>query len=705
MSKRKETARKMKRGATVAFVLGIVLFCRLTPVRAQADPWPMFRHDAARTGRSDYAGPRSVSLEWSWVADVDVRSSPAVGGDGRLYVATRCSGVDGLFALGSDGISLWDYAVYVTPDASPALSPDGRVYLGSGDRRIYAINSTGDPWTGGTLSWSYTVGDGVYSSAAAGSDGRLYVGSWDNRVYALASSGTLLWSYLTGDDVDSSPALGSEGQVYVGSWDARVYALTSSGSLLWSYATGDDVDSSTALGFDGSIYVGSWDNRVYAFTLSGSLSWSYMTGALVASSPAVGSYGTIYIGSYDNRLYAFDSGGSLSWSYVTGGNVYSSPAIGSDGAVYFGSYDYRVYAVDSAGSFLWAYTTGGAVISSPSIGSDGRIYAGSDDNNLYCLRESAPVVPLSLMKNEGGDYSLYGYEPPASGDWSYWDAAARNPSPLGRDLWIIPSGNDAFAMTEVDAVDGGEQELAVLKAVGGSDHCLYVYNVPFVGDWSYWNAASRNPSPLARDFWMITAGNDTVLLADGGSHIAAMKDQSGDYNLYLYDVPYPGDWSYWDAAARNPSALARDFWQIPGGNDAVAMCGLDTTDDGHADSILVVRNEYGDYNVYLWNMPVPGDWTYCDAVARNPSPRARDLWVIPHRNDIAQVAGVNRGAFPDELSVMEDGGGDNNFYIWNIPAPGDWTYWDAQARNPSPLSRDLWKIPEGNDTVGVAAPQ
>ena len=696
----------MKRGATVAFVLGIVLFCRLPPVRAQADPWPMFRHDAARTGRSDYAGPRSVSLEWSWVADVDVRSSPAVGGDGRLYVATRCSGVDGLFALGSDGISLWDYAVYVTPDASPALSPDGRVYLGSGDRRIYAINSTGDPWTGGTLSWSYTVGDGVYSSAAAGSDGRLYVGSWDNRVYALASSGTLLWSYLTGDDVDSSPALGSGGQVYAGSWDTRVYALTSSGSLLWSFATGNDVDSSVALGSGGNIYVGSWDNRVYAFASSGSLSWSYSTGALVASSPAIGSAGTLYIGSYDNRLYAFDSAGSLSWSYVTGGDVYSSPAIGLDGAVYFGSYDKRVYAIDSAGSPLWVYATGGAVLSSPSIGSDGRIYVGSDDNALYCLRESAPVVPLALMKNAGGDYNVYGYGVPEAGDWSYWAAAARNPSPSGRDFWVIPAGNSAVSMTAVDPDGDSEEELAVLKAAGGSDQCLYLYNVPCIGDWSYWDAASRNPSPLARDFWVITAGDDTALLAGGGSRVAAMKNQGGDYNLYLYDVPDQGDWTYWDATARNPSPLARDLWIISGGNDAAAMCGLDTTGDRDSDSLLVVRNESGDYNVYLWNMPVPGDWTYWDAAARNPSPRARDFWSIPRYNDIGYLAGVNRGVgAPDQLAVVGNHGGDYNFYIWYAPRPGDWTYWDAAARNPSPFARDFWLIPSGNNVAAMAAPQ
>ena len=192
-------------------------------------------------------------------------------------------------------------------------------------------------------------------------------------------------------------------------------------------------------------------------------------------------------------------------------------------------------------------------------------------------------------------------------------------------------------------------------------------------------------------------------MADGGSRIASMRDQGGDYNLYLWNSPVPGDWTYWNAHARNPSALARDLWVIPQGDDASAMCGLDTTGDGDADSLLVVRNDGGDYLLYVWNMPAPGDWTYFDAMARNPSALARDFWVIPQRDDIEQVVGIGRGA-SDGLGVMENYAGDYGFYVWNALEPGDSTYWDAISRNPSPLSRDLWKIPEGNDTIGVAAP-
>lgn len=54
--------------------------------------------------------------------------------------------------------------------------------------------------------------------------------------------------------------------------------------------------------------------------------------------------------------------------------------------------------------------------------------------------------------------------------------------------------------------------------------------------------------------------------------------------------------------------------------------------------------------------------------------------------------------------IKEDAGGDYDFYLWNAPVTGDWTQLQAEERNPSPLARDLWKIPSGNDTAGVAAP-
>ncbi len=47
--------------------------------------------------------------------------------------------------------------------------------------------------------------------------------------------------------------------------------------------------------------------------------------------------------------------------------------------------------------------------------------------------------------------------------------------------------------------------------------------------------------------------------------------------------------------------------------------------------------------------------------------------------------------------------GDVNIYYYGSLVAGDWSYWEAKAGNPSPLVRDLWVIPRGNDAVGITA--
>ena len=683
-------------GVTAVFS-AFLLICSFQPSLAEAQlvantDWPMFRHDVRHTGLSQYVGSHTGGFSWSYETGDYVASSPAIGSDGTVYVG---SFDNRLYSLTSTGAFSWSYETGDVVRSAPAIGSDGTVYVGSNDYRLYSLTSAG------AFSWSYVTGENVNSSPAIGDDGAVYVGSNDNRLYSLTSAGAFSWSYETGLYVTSSPAIGDDGALYVGSYDNRLYSLTSMGALSWSYETGFFVTSSPAIGDDGAVSVGSFDGRLYSFTSTGGLSWSYRLTGSIYSSPAIGSDGSVYVGSTDYRLYSFTSAGALSWSYLTGEVVRSAPAIGSDGTVYVGSWDNNLYSLTSTGALSWSYETGFFVESSPAIGSDGAVYVGSYDNRLYCFKD--PTLKLAIMKEEGaGDMNLYFYNCVSDGDWTYWDADARNPSPLSRDFWLIPQGNNTLAMTEIDSVDGGEQDLAVLKE-DDSGQKLYIYNTPLKGDWTYWDLEARNPLPRARDFWAIPAGDDTELIADSGGNIASMKNSNGDYNLYIYRRPYPGDWTQSDALARNPSPLARDLWIIPRGNNTVAMCGLDTTGDGDSDSLLLVRNEQGDHNVYVWNMPVEGDWTYWDALARNPAPIARDFWSIPQGNDIMDIVGIHTGAF-DKLGVMEDSAGDYNFYIWNAPRPGDLTWWDAEFRNPSPLARDFWLIPMGDNTVDMAAP-
>ena len=230
------------------------------------------------------------------------------------------------------------------------------------------------------------------------------------------------------------------------------------------------------------------------------------------------------------------------------------------------------------------------------------------------------------------------------------------------------------------------------------DQNFYLYFNLQAGDWNYWDCAARNPSPLARDMWCISGDNDTALFTTGGNnYLATVRNQNGDRNFYLYNNLRPGDWNYWDCLARNPSPLARDLWVVPQGNDMASICAVDTTGDGTRESLFVVKNQNGDFNAYLWNMPEPGDWTYWDCLARNPSPLARDFWSIPGGNDIGSVVPA-RTAAEDDICALRVRETQQNLYRYRCLVRGDWTYWDCIARNPSPMARDLWVIKSGNCT-------
>ena len=50
------------------------------------------------------------------------------------------------------------------------------------------------------------------------------------------------------------------------------------------------------------------------------------------------------------------------------------------------------------------------------------------------------------------------------------------------------------------------------------------------------------------------------------------------------------------------------------------MTPVDITDDGKDELAVLVSENAGDLNIYFWNAPVAGDWTYWDCFSRNPSP-------------------------------------------------------------------------------------
>ena len=92
------------------------------------------------------------------------------------------------------------------------------------------INQTSNVKIGNPI-WEFETGlgilaFGVTSSPAIGSDGTVYVGSGGKKLCAInGKTGDKLWEFETGEYVGSDPAIGSDGTVYVGSNDKKLYAI------------------------------------------------------------------------------------------------------------------------------------------------------------------------------------------------------------------------------------------------------------------------------------------------------------------------------------------------------------------------------------------------------------------------------------------------------------------------------------------------
>jgi outer membrane protein assembly factor BamB len=340
--------------------------------------WPMFRGDEQHTGQSPYnTSDNPGKLKWIFKTKGHIRSSPAIGPDGTIYIG---SFDEKLYAIHPTSQQKWNFTTGGWVRSSPAIGADGTIYVGSDDRWFYAIHPNG------TMKWRFFTFMGIFSSPVIGPNGTVYFGSYDNRFYALYPNGTLKWKFVTLSGISSSPAIGPDGTIYFGSQDSNVYALNPDGTKKWAFTTGSQVRSSPAVGPDGTIYIGSDDHRLYAINPDGTEKWHFVQSNIIDSSPAIDVTGTIYVGSFDGNLYAINPDGTKKWSFPTDSYIsLSSPAISADGTIFIGSDDHKVYAVYPNGTEKWSFETEDWVASSPAIDSNGTVYVGSLDYRLFAL--------------------------------------------------------------------------------------------------------------------------------------------------------------------------------------------------------------------------------------------------------------------------------------------------------------------------------
>ncbi len=323
----------------------------------------------------------SVPVGEGWVS-VGV----AVGTDGTIYVVSSQYGTTSrLTALSPEGSVVWTLTTASRVRSIPAIGDDGTLYLGSwstdtGVGRLIAV----DP--GGTVRWILEDLDPIRSSPAIGPDGTIYVAG-RNHVYAVDPQGEIRWTFERASEETvffvSSPGIASDGTIYVGGEDHQLYAIDPDGSLRWTFRAGDRIRSSPSIGTDGTIYFGSFDGRLYAVNPDGTERWSLGLHCglpwgcqRINRSASIGPDGTIYV--IASHLYAVDPNGSIRWSEPVSGRT---PILGADGTVYVSPLSKTarrsIAALDSKGRLLWDYHSERSIRGSLALGVDGTIIAGA----------------------------------------------------------------------------------------------------------------------------------------------------------------------------------------------------------------------------------------------------------------------------------------------------------------------------------------
>ena len=114
-----------------AVVVVTAIAAAITYAQIATAQWPMFHHDLAHTGLSQFdTSANPGTQKWASATSGIVYSSPTIGPDGTIYVGSYDGNV---YALNPDGTRKWTFTTGGDVSASPAVGGDGTIYVSSQD--------------------------------------------------------------------------------------------------------------------------------------------------------------------------------------------------------------------------------------------------------------------------------------------------------------------------------------------------------------------------------------------------------------------------------------------------------------------------------------------------------------------------------------------------------------------------------------------
>lgn len=363
--------------------------------------WNQYGHDSRHSGRSAFAGPDSPMLKFAYQLSKIASALHGVtfGSDGTAYFGHD----DGyLYALNPVGTLKWKLQLASLVRSTPAIGQDGTIFVSAG-KNFYAVNPNG------VVKWSFSTGDSFSWTPTIGTDGTIYLPG-GQFLYAFYPDGSLKWSLdLRSESCETNhpPAIGSDGTIYAGitmdAYQGGILAINSDGEPLWLFVT-DLAARPPVIGENDVVYC-SGTQVLFALNSDGTVLWTFnhdFSAFPVWGRKAVGADGTLYY-SYGNEFVALNPDGTEKWSHSFGaGFSANSVVVDSSGTVYVGTRtdsdrDGRVFAFRPDGSVKWSFLTNGSrpgglkggTVGPVSIAQDGSIYFLCTDWRLYALGPGA----------------------------------------------------------------------------------------------------------------------------------------------------------------------------------------------------------------------------------------------------------------------------------------------------------------------------
>ena len=307
----------------------LMLLALALPASA-AEPWPVFRGDAAMSG----VAPATVKLP----AALD---------------------------------EVWRFDCGDAVEGAPAIAA-GTVYVSSMDRHLYAID-----YQSGKQKWKTQLGP--MKAGPAFHNGRVYVGDLDGKFYCVdAATGKMLWKFETQGEIQAGANFFGD-DILIGSHDATLYRLTPAGKKVWAFPIDGPINGAAAVGGEFA-FVAGCDSLLHAVDVkTGKAVSSVDLGGQVGATAAIAG-DSAYVGTMANQVRGIDwKAAKSTWTFESNRRqfpFYSSAAV-TPKLVIVGGRDKKLRALDRAtGKEVWSVVAEGGIDASPVVVGD-RVYVGT----------------------------------------------------------------------------------------------------------------------------------------------------------------------------------------------------------------------------------------------------------------------------------------------------------------------------------------